>query len=64
LDGTLTIQLRDIELLLKRGDFFVVPKGIEHCPGADDDVFLLEIGNSVRLMTEGAKPTRSVDGGA
>lgn len=59
LDGTLTIQLRDKCVVLERGDFFVVPKGIEHCPRADDDVFLLVIGNSVTSTADGGKPSWS-----
>ena len=36
--GELTIQLRDRDVVLGPNDVFVVPKGIEHCPKADDEV--------------------------
>ncbi len=43
LDGRLTIQLRDRDIELERGEMFVVPRGIEHCPKADDDAYVLLI---------------------
>jgi mannose-6-phosphate isomerase-like protein (cupin superfamily) len=44
LDGELTIQLRDRDVFLRRGELFVVPKGVEHCPRAEAEaaVLLLE----------------------
>jgi mannose-6-phosphate isomerase-like protein (cupin superfamily) len=38
LDGALTIQLRDGDVVLNAGEMFVVPKGVEHCPKADGEV--------------------------
>ncbi|MFJ2957901.1 cupin domain-containing protein [Streptomyces sp. NBC_00669] len=42
--GRLTIQLRDGDVVLGPGELFVVPKGAEHCPRADEEtaVLLLE----------------------
>ena len=39
--GLLTIQLRDRDVVLGPGDLFVVPRGVEHCPKADDEVAIL-----------------------
>lgn len=33
ISGELTIQLRDRDVVLGPHDVFVVPKGVEHCPG-------------------------------
>ena len=33
LHGRLTIQLRDRDVELSPGELFVVPRGVEHCPG-------------------------------
>lgn len=38
LAGELTIQLRDREVVLGPGEMFVVPRGVEHCPVATDEV--------------------------
>jgi mannose-6-phosphate isomerase-like protein (cupin superfamily) len=43
LRGELEIQLRDRSVLLRAGDLFIVPKGVEHRPVAGDEVHLLII---------------------
>ena len=43
LDGRLTIQLRDGEVVLGPRDMYVVPKGVEHRPIAREEVHLLLI---------------------
>ena len=35
LDGELTIQMRDREVHLKKGEMYIVPKGVEHNPVAE-----------------------------
>ena len=41
LKGRLTIRLRDGDVELGEGDLYVVPKGVEHCPVAEEEVHLL-----------------------
>lgn len=43
LKGNLTIKLRDKHVHLGPGDLYVVPKGVEHCPVARDEVHVLLI---------------------
>jgi mannose-6-phosphate isomerase-like protein (cupin superfamily) len=43
LDGTLRIQLRDGERVLRPGEFTVIPRGVEHRPVADEEVSLVLI---------------------
>ena len=38
LDGELTIALRDRDVVLRPGELFVVPRGVEHCPRAAGEV--------------------------
>ena len=38
LSGRLTIAMRDRDVVLGPDDVFVVPKGVEHCPRADEEV--------------------------
>lgn len=42
--GRLLIKLRNRDLWLNAGEFVVIPRGVEHCPVADDEthVVLLE----------------------
>jgi mannose-6-phosphate isomerase-like protein (cupin superfamily) len=43
LKGVLDIQLRDRTITLGPGQMYVVPKGVEHCPVAREEVHLLLI---------------------
>ena len=43
LKGALTIQLRDGDVRLGPGDLYVVPKGVEHRPVAEEETHLLLI---------------------
>lgn len=43
LAGRLTIQLRDRTIDLGPGELFVVRRGVEHCPRADEETHLLLI---------------------
>jgi mannose-6-phosphate isomerase-like protein (cupin superfamily) len=40
---SLTIQLRDRDVELSEGELFVVPRGVEHCPKADEEAHVLLI---------------------
>jgi mannose-6-phosphate isomerase-like protein (cupin superfamily) len=41
--GHLTIQLRDRDVHLEEGELYVVPRGVEHCPRADEEAHILLI---------------------
>ncbi len=41
--GHLTIHLRDRDIELDPGELFVVPRGVEHCPRADEETHVLLI---------------------
>jgi mannose-6-phosphate isomerase-like protein (cupin superfamily) len=43
LSGRLTIQLRDRDVSLTAGELFVVPRGVEHRPRADEEAHVLLI---------------------
>ena len=43
LKGKLTIQLRDGDVTLGPGELYVVPKGVEHCPIAEEETHLIII---------------------
>lgn len=57
LKGTLSIRLRERDdVILREGEMFVVPKGVEHAPKADEDVELLVVGTDITSNKEGGKP--------
>ena len=39
--GRLVIQLRDRDITLDAGEFFIVPRGVEHKPLAEDEVHVM-----------------------
>jgi mannose-6-phosphate isomerase-like protein (cupin superfamily) len=41
LDGRLTIQFRDGDVLLEQGDCLIIPRGVEHRPVAEEEVSIL-----------------------
>jgi mannose-6-phosphate isomerase-like protein (cupin superfamily) len=43
ISGRMTIQLRDRNVDLTEGELFVVPRGVEHCPTAEDEAHVLLI---------------------
>ena len=43
LKGRMTIRLRDGDVTLGPGDLYVVPKGVEHCPIAEEETHILLI---------------------
>jgi mannose-6-phosphate isomerase-like protein (cupin superfamily) len=59
LEGRLTIQLRDRNIDLEEGELFVVPRGVEHCPRADEEaaVLLIEPAGTVNTGDAGGPRT-------
>ena len=43
LKGRLTIRMREGDVTLGPGEVFVVPKGVEHCPVAEEETHILLI---------------------
>ncbi|MEW6131081.1 MAG: cupin domain-containing protein [Acidobacteriota bacterium] len=41
--GKLTIKMHDGDVELKPGEMFVVPKGVEHCPVAQEETHIMLI---------------------
>ncbi len=41
IEGNIVIRMRDGDVSLSAGDLFVVPKGAEHCPFAEDEASIL-----------------------
>jgi len=60
ISGRLTIQLRDGDVVLGPGELYVVPKGVEHCPRADEEtaVLLLEPAGTSNTGSAGGPRTK------
>jgi mannose-6-phosphate isomerase-like protein (cupin superfamily) len=61
LKGRLTVQLRDRDVVLEPGELFVVPRGVEQCPKADEEthVLLIEPRGTVNTGDAGGDLTAS-----
>jgi mannose-6-phosphate isomerase-like protein (cupin superfamily) len=58
LSGRMSIQLRERTVELDTGELFVVPRGVEHCPTAEDaDVLLIEPRATVNTGNAGGELT-------
>jgi mannose-6-phosphate isomerase-like protein (cupin superfamily) len=62
--GELVVQLRSGDVTLRAGEMLVVPRGVEHCPRADDVVHLLLMGPEITSNEAGGKPAWSYGGGS
>lgn len=49
--GTLTIKLQDRDLLINPGEFVIIPRGVEHCPVAANEVQLMLLEPKTTLNT-------------
>lgn len=41
IEGSLTIKLKDKDIILNKNEFFIIPKGVEHKPVAKDEVLVM-----------------------
>jgi len=59
LKGRVTIRMRDGNVTLGPGEIFVVPKGVEHCPVAEEEAHILLIEPSGTPNTGNAETAAS-----
>jgi mannose-6-phosphate isomerase-like protein (cupin superfamily) len=59
--GQLQIKLRDRDLLIKEGEFVIIPKGVEHCPVAAEEVQVLLLEPKSTLNTGDQQNERTVE---
>ncbi|WP_374945918.1 cupin domain-containing protein [Agreia sp.] len=64
ISGRLTVQLREKDVVLDAGDLYVVPRGVEHCPTADEEVRFVIVGTTITSNAAGGKPEWSANGGS
>ncbi|MWA15639.1 cupin domain-containing protein [Streptomyces sp. BA2] len=63
ISGQLTIQLRDGDVTLAPGELFVVPRGVEHCPVADEEtaILLFEPAGTLNTGDAGGPMTKATE---
>jgi mannose-6-phosphate isomerase-like protein (cupin superfamily) len=58
--GRLLIKLRDNDVWLGEGEFVIIPKGVEHCPLAEEEVYLVLLEPATTVNTGNAQNERTV----
>lgn len=59
--GQLTIKLRDRDITLNEGEFFIVPQGVEHKPIAHEEVQIIMFEPAHTLNTGNIRNDKTVD---
>ena len=59
--GRLVIKLRTEDIVLNEGELFIIPRGIEHLPVAQDEVHVMLIEPKTTLNTGNTKNDRTVE---
>jgi mannose-6-phosphate isomerase-like protein (cupin superfamily) len=61
LEGELLLQLRDRDVRLRKGEMFVVPRGVEHKPVAEEQAHLMTIELEGQPSTGNVRNERTVE---
>ena len=59
--GKLLIKLRERNLWLNAGEFVIIPKGVEHCPVAEEEVHVILLEPKSTVNTGDQQNERTVD---
>jgi mannose-6-phosphate isomerase-like protein (cupin superfamily) len=58
--GRLQIKLRDRDLWINPGEFVIIPRGVEHCPVAEEEVHVMLLEPASTLNTGDQSSERTV----
>ena len=58
--GNLRMKFRDRETVVKEGEFIIVPRGVEHCPVAEEETHIVLIEPKSTLNTGNVTNERTV----
>ena len=59
--GELVLRMRDRDVVLREGEFFIVPKGVEHQPYAEQETHILMLEPTSTLNTGNVRTEKTVD---
>jgi mannose-6-phosphate isomerase-like protein (cupin superfamily) len=59
--GQMTIKFRDGDLTLREGEFVIVPRGMEHKPVAEEEVWVVLLEPKSTLNTGNVRNARTVE---
>jgi len=61
ISGKLVIRLHAEDITLNEGEFFIIPRGIEHMPVAEEEVHVMLLEPKTTLNTGNVKNERTVE---
>ncbi|MFZ5909113.1 MAG: cupin domain-containing protein [Chloroflexota bacterium] len=59
--GTLTIKLRERDLTIREGEFAIIPRGVEHMPVAEAEVWIMMLEPKTTSNTGNVTDDRTVE---
>ncbi len=59
--GKLLIKLRDRDAWINEGEFLIIPKGVEHCPVAENEVHVMLLEPKTTVNTGDVQNERTVE---
>lgn len=59
--GRMTIKFRDRDIVVNEGEFIIVPKGVEHMPMAEEEVWVVLLEPKSTLNTGNVKNERTLE---
>ena len=59
--GSLTIKLRDKDIELNEGEFFIIPRGVEHLPVAEKEAHVLMFEPKGTVNTGDTESAKTID---
>ena len=59
--GKMTIKFRDRDVTVNEGEFIIVPKGVEHLPVAEEEVWIVLLEPKSTLNTGNVKNERTLE---
>lgn len=59
--GCLVIKLQDRDVVLGEGEFLIVPRGVEHCPVAEEEVHIMLFEPKSTLHTGNVRTEKTVE---
>jgi mannose-6-phosphate isomerase-like protein (cupin superfamily) len=57
--GTLRVRFRDGEAIVREGDMIIVPRGVEHCPVAEEEAHVMLFERATTLNTGNIRNERT-----
>jgi len=59
--GKLQIKLKEKEVTLNEGEFFIIPKGVEHLPVAEDEVYVVLMEPKTTINTGNLRNEKTIN---